>query len=101
MRSRELTLDDRQEDDDDEEEKGDVEKDAVKLVGVAGRVLDLIPYTPSRSHPDVHVEEVTLQTEREAGSAMTSANQDPRYWRPTVIMSSHFISGSSSSSLLL
>lgn len=59
-----LTLDDSQEDDDDEEEKGDVEKDAVELVGVTGRVLDLVPYASPCPHPDVHVEEVTLRAER-------------------------------------
>lgn len=59
----ELTLDNSQEDNDDEEEKGDVEKDAVELVGVSGRVLDLVPYASPCPHPDIHVEEVTLRTE--------------------------------------
>lgn len=100
----ELTLDDSQEDDDDEEEEGDVEEDAVELVGVAGRVLDLVPYAPPGPHPDVHVEEVTLQTERERGGGVSDdieAPARPQSGTPTVIMSSHFMSGSSSSSLLL
>lgn len=54
------TLDDGQEDDDDEEEKGDVKKDAVELIGIAGRVLDLISNPSSGSHSNVHVKQVTL-----------------------------------------
>ncbi len=55
-----LTLDDGQKDDNDEEEKGDVKKDAVELIGVTSGVLDLVTYAPSCSHPNIHVEKVTL-----------------------------------------
>lgn len=56
----EFTLDDGQKDDDDEEEEGDVKKDTVELIRVTGWVLDLIPNAPSCSHPNIHVEQVTL-----------------------------------------
>lgn len=63
----ELTLNDGQEDDDDEEEEGDVKKDTVELIGITGWILNLIPNASSRSHSNVHVEQVTLwkQVERE------------------------------------
>lgn len=102
MNKDELTLDNSQEDNNDEEEKGDVEKDAVELVGVSGRVLDLVPYASTCPHPDVHVEEVTLWIERGGGvSDEVRASVHLQNTEPTVIMSSHFMSGSSSSSLLL
>ena len=55
-----LTLDNGQQDDDDEEEEGDVEDDTVKLVLVARWVLNLIANAPAGTHPDIHVEQVTL-----------------------------------------
>lgn len=60
-----LTLDDGQEDDDDEEEESDVKEDAVKLVRVTSRVLDLVPDSPSCSHANVHVEKVALCEHRQ------------------------------------
>lgn len=107
----ELTLYNGQEDDDDEEEEGDVKEDTVQLVGVAGRVLDLVPDASSGPHSHVHVEEVTLRANRRGGdgdcgppdwlSSGIRRCSERKHAILTVIMSSHFISGSSSSSLLL
>lgn len=54
------TLDDGQQDDNDEEEESDVEQDAVELVGVSGRVLQLISNPASSSDAHVHVEHIAL-----------------------------------------
>lgn len=55
-----LTLDDGQKDDNHEKEEGDVEDDAIDLVLVASRVLDLVPDPPTCSHANIHVEHVAL-----------------------------------------
>lgn len=55
------TLNDGQEDDDDKEEEGDVEQDAVELVGISSWILQLVSDSSSSPHAHVHVEQVTLQ----------------------------------------
>lgn len=55
------TLNDGQQDDDDEEKESNVEQNAVKLVGVTGRVYDLITDASTGSHTNIHVEQVTLE----------------------------------------
>lgn len=98
-----LTLDDGQEDDNDEEEEGDVKQDAVELIRVTSWVLDLIPNTSSCPNPNVHVEQVTLYKYRESECLYQGVfiSQNKMWSILTVIMSSHFMSGSSSSTLLL
>lgn len=84
------TLDDGQQDDDDEEEEGDVEQDAVELVGVSSRVLQLVSNASSSSHTDIHVEQIALWREKKA--------------RPHVIRRKHLLCclrGNVSSHLLL
>lgn len=54
------TLDDGQQDDNDEEEESDVEQDAVELIGVSRRVLQLISNSTSGSDAHVHVEHIAL-----------------------------------------
>lgn len=76
------TLDDGQQDDDDEEEEGDVEQDAVELVGVSCRVLQLISDATSSSDAHVHVEHIALPRNRQHKSlrppaARTSSELDP------------------------
>lgn len=55
-----LTLDDGQKDYDDEEEEGDVENDAVDLVLIARRVLNLVADPSACSDANIHMEHVTL-----------------------------------------
>lgn len=56
-----FTLNDGQQNDDDEEEEGDVEDDAVNLILITRRILDLIADAAARPHAHVHVEHVALQ----------------------------------------
>lgn len=77
------TLDDGQQDDDHEEEEGDVEQDAVKLVGVSSRVLQLVSNASSSSHTDIHVEQIALWREKKerghmlfGGSISSAAHEE-------------------------
>ena len=58
------TLNDGEEDDDDEEEEGDVEEDAVDLVGVAVGWFDLVADAAARAHALVQVEHEALWNDR-------------------------------------
>lgn len=60
-----LTLDYRQQDHDDEEEEGDVKDDAIDLVLVSRRVLDLVADASARPDAHVHVEHVALVTDEQ------------------------------------
>lgn len=59
-KSKDCTLNDGQQDDNDKEEEGDVEQDAVELIGVSSWVLQLVSNTTSSSHTHVHVEQIAL-----------------------------------------
>ena len=56
-----LTLDDGQEDYNDKEEEGDVKDDAIDLILVTRRVLNLVSDPSTCSHPHIHVEHVALK----------------------------------------
>lgn len=58
------TLNDGQQNDNDEEEEGDVEQDAVELIDVSSRVLQLVSNSTTSSHAHIHVEQIALPTER-------------------------------------
>lgn len=55
-----LTLDDGQKDYNHKKEEGDVKDDAIDLVLVTRRVLDLVPDPSTCSYTDIHVEHVAL-----------------------------------------
>lgn len=51
-----------QQDDYDEEEEGDVKDDAIDLILVPGRILDLITDATASPNANIHVEHITLHT---------------------------------------
>lgn len=55
-----LTLDDGQKDYNHKKEEGDVKDDAIDLVLVTRRVLNLVPDPSTCSYADIHVEHVAL-----------------------------------------
>lgn len=59
-KGKDCTLNDGQQDDNDKEEEGDVEQDAVELIGVSGWVLQLVSNTTPGSHTHVHMEQIAL-----------------------------------------
>lgn len=68
------TLDDRQKDDNHEEKEGDVEDDAIDLVLVASRVLNLVPDSSTCPDANVHVEHVALGHRRGRREKQTSSH---------------------------
>lgn len=60
-----LTLDDSQEDYNDKEEESDVEDDPVDLILITSWILNQVTNSSTCSHSHIHVEHVTLGTERD------------------------------------
>lgn len=60
-----ITLDDGQQDDNDKEEEGDVEHDAIHLVGIAIRRFDFIANAASCTQSGVKMEDEALKEEKE------------------------------------
>lgn len=60
-----FTLNDGKQDDDDKEEEGDVEDHTIEFILITCWILNLISYTSSSSHTHIHVEQITLQSEKE------------------------------------